>query len=286
MPTTPFGRKATVRNARMRALFAGPSKSGKSFLALVTATNLLDTLREKKAPIKGHGDKHGRIIVIDTEAGRAEENYGDMFDFDVHELNDFSPDGYIDTLNRAVNAGYSCVIIDQISNEWAGKGGLLEQSTAIQNASSSKNSFTSWMSLTPKHAKFTDAISTCPVHIICTVRSKTDYVLEQTDKGMVPRKVGLAPIQRNETEYEFDIYGQITQKHVVTIETRGSLSRFLGDREFQPGRSVDDAGEAGLIGKLTAEWISGRSDAEASGYASRDQINEIRQLGDEVPVKW
>ena len=288
MPPTlaPFGRKATVRNARLRCALAGPTKSGKTYDALVIATTLLKTLRELDHPIKGNG----RIIVIDAEHGRAEENYGDLFDFDVHEIYDYSPESYIETLNRAVGSGYSLVIIDQISHEWRGKGGALDEIQSLQTAPGSKfNSYTAFGIVTPKHEKFMEAISTCPIHIICTMRSKMDYVLTQNEYGKyVPQKVGLAPIQRNEAEYEFDVYGTISSPpdHVVKIETRGTLSRHLGDREFKPGHDVDDPGEVAEIGKIIGKWIAGRSDDEAAGYASRDQINEIRKLGDELPVSW
>jgi hypothetical protein len=281
-----FGRKATTRNARLRAALSGPTKSGKTYDSLVIATTLLETLKANNHPIKGNGE----IILLDAEHGRAEESYADMFDFSTEEIIDYSPEAYIDMLNMAVNAGYSLVIIDQISHEWRGKGGALDEVQQLQMSPGSRyNSFTAFGVVSPKHEAFMNAISTCPIHIICTMRSKMDYVLNQNEKGSwVPQKVGMAPIQRNEAEYEFDVYGTITgpPKHVMTIETRGTLSRLLGDREFHPGKNVDDPGEIAEIGKLIGEWITGRTDVDQNGYATRDQINEIRKLGDSLPVDW
>lgn len=51
-----------------------------------------------------------------------------------------------------------------------------------------------------------NTILSADCHTIVTLRAKTQYVLEENDRGkMQPVKVGLAPIQRENTEYEFDI---------------------------------------------------------------------------------
>jgi len=281
MPSATFARKATVRNARLRAAFSGPSKSGKSFDSLVIATSLLDTLKQENA-LKGNGE----ILVIDSESGRCEEQYGDVFSFYTFDLADFSPAAYMDAIDKAVAEQFSCIIIDQISHEWAGKNGILEKNANIQATSGGKiNSFTAWAQSTPEHTRFMEAISRCPTHMICTMRVKQEYVLEANEFGkMVPRKLGLAPVQRDSTEYEFDIYGSISQDHILKIETRGSLSRLIGDREFRPGRDIDNPGEVATIGKLIGQWIAGRVDAN-NNFATRDQINEIQELGDNLKLQ-
>jgi hypothetical protein len=274
-----FGRKATVRNARLRAAFSGPSKSGKSFDSYVIARDLIDTLKANGC-LRGNGE----MMVIDSEEGRAEEQYGDIFNFYTHVLEDYAPEAYMDALQRAVKANYSCIVIDQISHEWEGRNGALEIHSAIQKASSSKNGFVAWAEMSPRHRRFIDEITRCPTHIICTMRSKVEWVLEDNDRGQkVPRKVGLAPIQRQGTEYEFDIFGTVDQNHVLKVETRGSLSKLIGDREFRPGRDVEDPGEVSMIGKLVGEWIAGRKDSDVS-LASRDQVNEIQALGEKLGI--
>jgi hypothetical protein len=284
----PFGRKATGGGARLRAVLAGTSKSGKSYGGLTILTTLRDTLNELNVPIRGNG----KIIGIDSEYGRLNEHYGRMFDFDVHEIYDFSAKSYANTLKTAIDNDYSFILMDQITNEWAGKGGVLEVANAMQNAAGSRyNSFTIWGPVNPIHQEFMDAISMCPVHIICTMRSKQDYVMEEYikdngQKSHTVKKLGLAPVQRDGVEYEFDIYGQINQDHVLTIETRGELSRYLGDRKFLPGPHVDEPGEVGEIGKIVGKWIAGSLGNDSGGYASREQISEIRRLGDELPVDW
>lgn len=49
------------------------------------------------------------------------------------------------------------------------------------------------------------------------MRSKMDYILKENERGRVePQKVGLAPVQRDDTEYEFDIVLDIARNHVAT----------------------------------------------------------------------
>jgi hypothetical protein len=65
------------------------------------------------------------------------------------------------------------------------------------------NSFTAWRKLTPQHNAFIEAMIRSKLHLIATMRSKMDYVVETNEKGKsVPKKVGLAPVQREGTDYE------------------------------------------------------------------------------------
>ena len=50
-----------------------------------------------------------------------------------------------------------------------------------------------------------------------TMRSKTEYVIVENEKGrQEPRKIGLAPIQREGMDYEFTTVFDITQNHIAT----------------------------------------------------------------------
>jgi len=85
-------------------------------------------------------------------------------------------------------------------------------------------------------------------HIVATVRSKTEYVIEKNDKGKdVPRKVGMAPIQREGMEYEFTVFFDLSIEHVAST-SKDRTSLFDG-QYFKPSR---ESGE-----KLLAWLISG-----------------------------
>jgi single-strand DNA-binding protein len=56
--------------------------------------------------------------------------------------------------------------------------------------------------------EFYDRLLRSPMHIIATMRAKTEYVIDEVvgDGGRVkkvPRKIGMAPVQRDGIEYEF-----------------------------------------------------------------------------------
>jgi hypothetical protein len=197
--------KATKKKLKLRLAIDGPSGAGKTYTALVAATALA---------------RGGKIAVIDTERGSA-SLYSDKFEFDVLELDKYSPLAYINAINAAEENGYDVIVIDSLSHAWEGEGGALD----LQDQASKKqgnNSYTAWREVTPLHRKLVDAILQSTAHIIATMRSKMEYVQEKNDQGRtVIRKVGLAPIQRAGMEYEFTVVADMDVEHnFITSKSR------------------------------------------------------------------
>lgn len=91
----------------------GPSGSGKTFSALRLATGMQHVFG-------------GDIFVVDTERDRA-KHYADMFKFrHVPFGAPFSPDDYIAAIDHCEKRGAKTVIIDSMSHEHSGLGGVLE----------------------------------------------------------------------------------------------------------------------------------------------------------------
>lgn len=200
MPT-PFT-KAVRSQARARIALMGPSGSGKTYTALVAASTL-----------------GKRIGVIDTERGSA-ALYADRFtfEFDTCALQTFAPQTYVDAIHAAEDAGYDVIVIDSLTHAWTGKGGALEMVEQATARSKSSNSFAAWREVTPAHNALVDAMLQSPCHIVATMRTKTEYVLEEDDRGRkVPRKIGMAPIQRDGLEYEFTVVGDMDHMHRLVI---------------------------------------------------------------------
>jgi len=193
--------KATKKSARLRMALMGVAGSGKTYTALNIAQHL-----------------GGPVALIDTERGSASK-YSDVFEFDVLELESFSPQMYIDAIKAAEEAGYKVLIIDSLSHAWTGKEGALDQVTRATKRSQSGNTFAAWRDVTPMHNQMVDAIISARVHIIATMRSKTEYVQEKNDKtGKINvRKVGMAPIQRDGLEYEFDVVADLDQDNNLLV---------------------------------------------------------------------
>lgn len=197
-------RPATREHAKARIALIGPSGSGKTKTGLLIALGLVG--------------EQGRIAVIDTERGSASKYAGQGVAFDVLELETFAPATYVQAIHAAQEAGYDALIVDSLSHAWMGKDGALEMVDGIAKRSQSSNSFIAWRDVTPHHNRLVDALVSVPMHLIVTMRSKMEYVLEDVDIGggktqKKPRKVGLAPIQRDGLEYEFDIVGELTLDH-------------------------------------------------------------------------
>ena len=210
----------------------GPSGSGKTYSALQMA--------------KGLG---GRIAVIDTEHGSA-SLYADVAEFDVMELHaPYSPERYIEAIQAAEQAGYSVLIVDSYSHEWTGPGGCLEINDSIAKAKYKGNTWSAWNETTPRHRSLTDKILTSPLHIICTMRSKTETVQGEGKKIL---KLGMKSEQRDGTDYEFTV--------VLDLTHDGHLAVASKDRTklFQQPELITEATGAKLL-----DWLNSSTNPEA-----------------------
>lgn len=205
-------KKATRSGIFARVALIGPSGSGKSYKGLLLGEAL-------------KGDK--RLAAIDTERGSL-NRYASDFDFDCLALESFSPETYIEAMEAAASSGqYGALLVDSLSHAWIGKDGALEQVDKIAKRSGSGNSFMAWREVTPMHNRLVDTLLRMPIHLIVTVRSKTEYIMEENDRGKkVPKKVGMAPIQRDGLEYEFDIVGDLNlENEFIVSKTRATFLR-------------------------------------------------------------
>ena len=162
----------------------GPSGSGKTYSALAIASALAN----------------GKLVaLVDTEHGSASK-YSDIFSFDTIDMHaPFHPDKYIDAILAAAKEGYGVIILDSLTHAWSGEGGLLDVVKTIEMRMKNPNSFTAWKDATPIQNRLIEAIVSGDLHIICTMRSKTDYVRQTGSNGKItPQKVGMAPIQRDD----------------------------------------------------------------------------------------
>jgi hypothetical protein len=205
-------RKAEKIIKKARIGLCGVAGSGKTLSALRIAQGLC-------AP----NGSSSRIALVDTE-NNSSVLYADRIGFDVLNLEPpFEVEKYIKAIRMAEDAGYSVLILDSISHAWAGEGGILD--TQGKLADSGMNSFTAWRKLTPQHNALVEAMLRSRLHLVATMRAKMDYVVEQNEKGKsVPRKVGLAPVQREGMDYEFDIVFDLDLNHnAIASKDRSSL---------------------------------------------------------------
>ena len=203
---------AERKRAKIKMALQGPSGSGKTYSALLLAYGL-------------SGD-WGKIAVIDSE-NRSANLYAHLGNYKVLDLQaPFTPEKYIEAIHVCEKASMEVIIIDSISHEWEGIGGLLE---VLNNMVG--NSYTNWNKLTPRHNSFIQHILQSPAHIIGCIRSKQDYVLSDKNGKIVPEKVGLRGVTREGLDYEFTLVFEIDMKHQCTA-TKDRTSVFAGKPEF------------------------------------------------------
>lgn len=224
-------KRAEKRDAKLRLAVSGPAGSGKTYTLLAIATEL-----------------GGPIAVVDTERGSASK-YADIFEFDVVEPEKFDPRDLIETINAAATLGYRVLIIDSLSHYWMGTGGELDLVDAAAKRSQGGNSFTAWKHVTPIHNKLIDTIIAAPIHVLVSMRSKTEWVIEKDERTgkSAPRKVGLAPVMRDGIEFEFDLFGDLDQDNTLVI-TKSRCPDLAGKVINRPGREMAQA---------LKRWLSG-----------------------------
>lgn len=198
--------RATKDAAKARIALAGPSGSGKTYTALKVA-----------AELAAGRDHATTVALIDTERGSASK-YSTEFQFDTLQLDHFEPQTLVQILAAAGAADYEVVIVDSLSHFWFGKGGMLQQ---VDNASkrASGNSFAGWKEARPLELAMVDALLAYPGHVIVTMRTKTEWVIEKDERTgkNAPRKIGTKPEQREGIEYEFDIVGDLDQENTLIV---------------------------------------------------------------------
>jgi hypothetical protein len=222
--------KASKTQSRLRLALIGPSGSGKTFSALAIASGL-----------------GKRIAVIDTERGSASK-YAGRFAFDTLQLETFHPQRYIDAIAEAEKAGYDVLVIDSLSHAWIGREGALDLVDAAARRSKNGSSFNAWRDVTPLQHALVDAILRCKCHVIATMRSKVEYLIEKDEKSgrSVPRKIGMAPVQRDGVEYEFDVIGELDLENNLSV-TKSRCPELSGTVTRRPGAD---------FAKALAAWLS------------------------------
>lgn len=232
--------QAQRKQSKLRLNLSGASGSGKTLSALLVAAGVV-------------GKRWERIAVIDTEQGSAQLYAGNttfgVGSFNVLSLDEpYSPQRYIEAIDICnTESGIECIIIDSASHEWDGPGGCLEIHTRLGGR------FEHWAKVTPEHRRFIDAILTSPKHVITTTRKKTDYAMEQNDKGKVqPRKVGLKDVQREGWEYELTTAFELNSDHFATV-SKDRTGLFYSAYPLQ----LDMA-----VGEKLADWLKGDAEDE------------------------
>lgn len=243
--------KAVKQQEKLRLALDGPAGSGKTWTALIIASDLAQR-------------EGGRVAVIDSERSSAKK-YASDFDFDHLTLPDWSPHTYMGAVRAAVEAGYAVIVIDSFSHAWEGVLELKDNATA---RSKSKNSYTEgWREATPVHNELVDTVLRADAHVIATLRTKVEYVIEDGK----PQKIGMKPIQRDGVDFEFDVVGDMTAENSMVI-SKTRCSALSGVVLRKP-----DA----RFAETLWNWLND-GEPTASREQARALVDRMNALGDDV----
>jgi ABC-type dipeptide/oligopeptide/nickel transport system ATPase subunit len=284
-----FEDRPAVREATPLLLgLVGPSGSGKTYSALRLATGI--------QKVSG-----GDIYGIDTESRRM-LHYADRFKFrHVPFGSPFSPLDYLAAIEHCVAKGAKVIIVDSMSHEHEGPGGVLEEHQAetkrISKAwgvSESKAQLAAWGEPKKKRRRMINSILQMPVNFIFCFRAKEKLRIV---KGEDPLPLGYMPIAGEEFVFEMVL------KCLLLPGANGTptwSSDFPGERSMiklpeqfkmmfrQPTQLTEESGE-GL-----AKWAAGTDGAKKSEdvaellvrYQACSDAATYRVLEDERRAVW
>jgi len=257
---------ATREKAKLRLALTGPSGAGKTLSALYIAFGM--TGDWSKVALIDTEHKRGKFYVNRSDLNTGVFMYAELTPpYSAERYKDYVIEGC-----KVVGAD-GVVVVDSFSHAWNNEGGVLDYKDTIA-AKSGKNSYTAWNEAGKVQNSLVNTILAVDCHTIVTMRSKMEYVMEENEKGkQQPVKVGLAPIQREDTEYEFDIVLDIARSHIavaskdttfldkfgaiITPELGSQLKAWLDDG-VDPERCADcDLVINAAFGKTSAEIIAG-----------------------------
>jgi hypothetical protein len=263
----------------------GASFSGKTVSALRLASGIM---RVTKKP----------IVFIDTESKRS-THYADRFKFKaMHFKPPFSATRYLEAIQAAAAYGAGCIIIDSMTHEHSGEGGMLWQSDQLlekYETERERNANLARSFIKPKRerARLINGIvqlgAACPIIFCFRAHEKLDFKHKVNNQ---PRDMGWQPETTSPLMYE------MTQQFLLTPGCEGvpiltssipdekriikSPSQFQG--WFRDGEQLSED-----IGERFALWargdVKGNDTAAPSFDALRGSLAACTTLA-ELKAAW
>ena len=284
-------RPAVRENVPLLIGIAGPSGSGKTYSAMTLARGLA-------------GDK--KFCVIDTEARRA-LHYADQFDFDHGSLDaPFRPLRYLEAIEASDKQGYPVIVVDSMSHEHAGDGGLLDyhedelhRMAGDDYKKRERVKMAAWIKPKGDHKRMVSKLLQLRSHLILCFRAEEKIEIVRGSNGrteIVPKKnaagfEGWLPICEKSLPYE------LTASMLVLPTAPGvpvPIKIQQQHRQFFP----TDQPIAASAGKALGDWARGGKSQKpsdmtwtsiAAALADRNscEIDIAEQVvADVVRIKW
>lgn len=228
-------RKASRDGARLLLQLYGGSQSGKTESALIVARGLVGPT--------------GKIVVVDTEAGRA-RLYADKIPggFEVGDLTPpFSPERYRLALQEVIQYGADAIVIDSFSHAWEGEGGVLD----MADKGNQTNGMAKWIKPKGEYRRLINTLLYTPAHVILCSRGKFPLIDDPRNSS---KKIEghVVPVQDKSLRYEMTIVLPMLKNGVFSTDRDYAKWPSALDHLFASGRPVTYE-----TGQKIAEWLGG-----------------------------
>lgn len=275
--------KATTAGTKALTCIYSESGGGKTLSALLIARGLVGP--------------SGRIAMIDTENRRGELYADDrrIGGYDVLQLGEpFSPAHYIEAIEEAEAAGYDAIVVDSISHEWEGIGGVCDMAAQLAEKRFNRNSynqgkewdgtisFGDWKEPKTQHKHLIQKLMRCKAHVIVCARAQyksrqieaKDYEkfgITSRAKTTVIRDTMQSPIQEDRFIFEMTVHLQMSNEHPgVPIITKCPDMLLAA---FKPGEQISVA-----TGERMASFYN-------NGAPTSDRALQITQAARDAAAK-
>ncbi len=182
------------------------SGAGKSYSALLLA--------------RGLAGPNGKIVMIDSESRRG-SLYADVIPggYEVIDIESpFTPSRYILAMQAAFDSNPACVVVDSMSHEWEGIGGVNDMATENETRSG-KPGLHNWKQPKMEHQKLVQFLLRAPVPVVCCIRAKYKTRQKKDDRGrtVIVKDDTTSPIQEECFIFEATAHAEILPDHSINL---------------------------------------------------------------------
>lgn len=263
-------RRAIRENVGLIVCLAGGTGSGKTYSAMRLASGIA-------------GDKP--FAVIDTEAGRA-KHYADAFQFDHGDLMPpFRPSAYQEAIVAADQAGYPVIVVDSMSHEHAGEGGILDMQEAEFQRLGARDSvkMLSWAKPKGEHKKMVQRLLQIRAHLILCFRAEEKIEMVKVD-GRTEVRAKQSPTGLNGwlPICEKNLPFEATASFLLLATNPGHPMPIKLQEQHRPifpsGQPIDEE-----CGRRLAAWAAGGSEDYAAKIARAADADTLGAIWAGIP---
>lgn len=224
---------------------------------------------------RGLAGPTGKIVMVDTESRRG-SLYADVIPggYEVLDLDQpFTPQRYIEAIEFAEKSGASIVVVDSMSHEWEGIGGVCDMA-GDNESRSGRPGLHNWKTPKIEHAKMVQRLLRSPVPLVCCIRAKYKTRQKKDEKGktVIVKDEVTSPIQAEDFIFEMTCHAEILQDHTVIVTkcSHPALRDCLPKDRERPIKTED--------GQALAHWCASAGATSSAATAESDTKPLVKKL--------